>query len=427
MKRGLQMLLVVTIMVGMCGSAFATAQFTNFMVNTVAAPIHNLGYTDPVTAGQKAAGGNFVVVFNDFVNTDADGLQDGSFQLYDSNYNAIGGNVRINSALTKFDRASVAMDGAGGFVTAWGDGVGIKFATFNSAGVATSPETTLAGTDPLGAWPTDGLADVAMNKAGTSFVVTYNGLAQNVKAQQYTLVAGVWTAGVPWQVNGPATTGSSLRGRVAIDDAGDIAVTWSSGGAQYLQRYNPAGVPIYAADNKVSIANVGTASDNPSAVAMNPAGEVIVTWFTGANVYFQRYNAAGVAVGGETIANAGVIGPQTSGVELADNGDFVVIWSMQTTLKDIQARRFLASGAAVDAADFYVNVPQNAGREQNATIGMTADGNSLVAWNYNNRETAPGSNANRLYDNYAAGFQIPEPATMSLLALAGLAMLRRRK
>src|SRR5690242_3535991 len=94
------------------------------------------------------------------------------------------------------------------------------------------------------------------------------------------------------------------------------------------------------------------------AVAINPAtGDFVAVWSsqgqTGAggdwNVYAQRYNAAGVAQGGEFLVDTAVNGTnqQNASVAMSANGSFVITWSgNQAGHWNVYAQRYNAAGVA---------------------------------------------------------------------------------
>src|SRR5205085_11902955 len=99
---------------------------------------------------------------------------------------------------------------------------------------------------------------------------------------------------------------------VAADAAGDFVIAWISGGQDgggygiYAQRYSAAGAPL---GGEVRVNTYTTGNQQSPAVGMDAAGDFVVTWSSNLQdgssfgVYAQRYNAAGVAQGGEFRAN----------------------------------------------------------------------------------------------------------------------------
>ena len=154
----------------------------------------------------------------------------------------------------------------------------------------------------------------------------------------------------------------------------------------YAQRYNAAGV----AQGSEFRVNTTTADNqiNP-AVAMDAAGNFVVTWSSnnqdgsGNGVYAQRFNAAGVAQGAEFLVNTTTVGGQSGpAVAMATNGDFVIAWTGSGQDPDassgIYAQRFNASGVA-QGGEFRINT-YTANAQQITSAAMDASGNFVVTW-----------------------------------------------
>src|SRR5439155_541373 len=147
---------------------------------------------------------------------------------------------------------------------------------------------------------------------------------------------------------------------VALDAAGDFVVTWSSFvqdpdgcGGVYAQRYNAAGVPQ---GEEFRVNSFFTNTQLFSTVAMDAAGDFVITWSSddqhgdGYGVFAQRYNAAGLAQGGEFRVNTSTTSSQRFPTVAMDAaGDFVVTWSSQGQDGNgygIFAQRYNAAGVA---------------------------------------------------------------------------------
>ncbi len=177
---------------------------------------------------------------------------------------------------------------------------------------------------------------------------------------------------------------------VASDANGNFVVVWSSknqdgdGWGIYAQRYSAAGVAL-GGEYRVT---TNTQDDQAHAsVAMDDAGNFVIVWaykVAGENwgIYAQRYNAAGVAQGGEIHVNTYTNNEQLApSVAMDSNGDFVVTWSSKDQDGDnwgVYAKRFNANGV-VQSGEFRVNTSTT--KEQTASsVAMDADGNFVVTW-----------------------------------------------
>src|SRR5687768_4296561 len=97
-----------------------------------------------------------------------------------------------------------------------------------------------------------------------------------------------------------------------------------------------------------------TQAESPQAVAADASGNYVAVWSSqsqdgdGFGVYAQRFNAAGVAQGSEIPVNTGTATDQQfASVAMDADGDFVVVWSTDDAADiGVRAQRFNASGVA---------------------------------------------------------------------------------
>jgi hypothetical protein len=202
------------------------------------------------------------------------------------------------------------------------------------------------------------------------FVVAWHSYAQDgdrygIYAQRYT-AAGVRRGG-EFRVN-THTTGYQLNPAVAMDADGDFVIVWESGGQEgpnnygvFARRYNAAGV---AQGGELHVNTYTTETQGSASVAMDDAGNFVVAWrswlqdgsINGA--YAQRFNAAGVPQGGEFRVNTQTTENQSIPVVAMDaDGDFVIAWDssyQDGSGRGIYAQRYDAAGAPV-GGEFHVN------------------------------------------------------------------------
>ena len=289
----------------------------------------------------------------------------------------------------------------GGYVVTWqslaqdGDGYGIFAQRYDVDG------NTVGGEFQVNTYTTSAQAEVQVGSlAGGGFVITWASLNQDgdnygVYAQQYDNAGN--TVGGEFQVhtttvdqqNGPDVTG--LAG-------GGYVITWhsnlqdGSGFGVYAQRYDAAGTAL----GSETLINTYTNSNqgNPSIAALNDGGYVIA-WDSNfqdsgtAGVYFQRFDASGNTVGAETKVNTYVTGNQErpSVAALADGG-FVVTWqdnSQDGNGYGIYAQRFDATGTAV-GSEFQVHTSTTS-HQRLPVVTSLADGGFVVTWESNHDGT----------------------------------------
>ncbi len=313
-------------------SADGVAQGTELLVSTTT--VNDQLYS---AVAMDAAG--------DFVITWTGSAQDGSgYGVYAQRYNAAGlaqGNeFQVNTTtLDNQQSSTVAMDAAGNFVVTWssygqdGDGWGVYAQRYDESGVAVGSEfqvnSTTAGNQLY--------STIAMDATG-DFVVTWSSNGQDtdsygVYAQRYNSAGGA--QGSEFLVN-ETTTGNQRYSNVAMDTAGDFVVTWSSYGQDgsgfgiYARQYNATGTVL----GGEFLVNTTTTGDQfVSTVAMDVAGDYAISWTSygqeGADlgIYAQQYSAAGAALGGEEHVNSTTAGNQSfSSIAMDSTGDFVVAW-----------------------------------------------------------------------------------------------------
>ncbi len=245
------------------------------------------------------------------------------------------GTQTTNSVATAFTPDSVAMDASGNYVTVWESAGNIYGQRYNSAGTAQGSEFVITSNAA-----NERIASVAMNASG-AFVVTWE---RNQGTGDYDIYARLYNSsgtavGSEFLVN-ETTTYDQEQARVAMDAGGNFVIVWDSNHGSsgsylddvYAQRYDSTGTKI----GSNFVVNTTTAQDQDQAdVAMDSAGNFVVVWQSERSagsstysIYGQRYNASGVAQGGEFLVNtvAGTSDYDTA-VAMNDSGNFVVTWA----------------------------------------------------------------------------------------------------
>jgi Ca2+-binding RTX toxin-like protein len=200
--------------------------------------------------------------------------------------------------------------------------------------------------------------------AGGGYVISwhqpdYSGDTPNLFFRRYDAAGAPLGGETP--VNTTTTGAQWFGGVAALADGGFVAV-WTSEGQDgsgwgvYARRYGADGVAL----GGETLVNTTTAGDQAGAsVTGLTTGGYVVTWMSPdgseQGVYLQRYDAAGVAQGGETLVNTTTDGHQGGGrvVALPDGG-FVVHWSSTEIRPEYDpqethfvSRTFDAAGAPV--------------------------------------------------------------------------------
>lgn len=182
-----------------------------------------------------------------------------------------------------------------------------------------------------------------------------------------------------------------------VESTGDYVAAWTSfeqaGGDQsgfgvYAQRFEVDGTPIGSSFlvNSQFVEGDQIAPD----IAVDSSGRFVVVWQSdnqdgdGAGIYAQRYLADGTLDGAMFQVNTFTTGDQEAPTVAMDNaGNFVIAWQSANQDGDgfgIYARRYNASGTALDANEFLVNTTTD-GNQTNATAAVARESGVFgIAW-----------------------------------------------
>lgn len=192
------------------------------------------------------------------------------------------------------------------------------------------------------------------------------------------------------EVHVSSTTGADVSyEKITSLAGGGFVLTWESygpfsDGGIHAQIYDAAGAAI---GDPVWVDRTGYNDQFPS-VAATPDGGFLITWnaysaATGADIVAQRYDSSGSAVGNEFRINSTLPGQQfESSIASTSDGGFVVTWlsdqQQQGNNLDIYAQRYDAAGAAL-GGEFQVNTATS-GTQSAAAIAALKGGGFVVTW-----------------------------------------------
>jgi Ca2+-binding RTX toxin-like protein len=198
--------------------------------------------------------------------------------------------------------------------------------------------------------------------------------------------------GAATQINTYVTNDQVLPSVAALSGGGYV-IGWTSAGQDgasggiYTQRFNASGV----AQGTETLVNTATAG-NQSHVTITglAAGGYVVAWSSDQNasdsdIFSQRFNASGVAQGGETRVNTTTSYDQFVPVVASlSGGGYVVVW--ETThlgpngqIGDILAQQYDASGVAV-GSEIAVTSPVVELFRANPTVSGLSHGGFVIGW-----------------------------------------------
>jgi hypothetical protein len=199
---------------------------------------------------------------------------------------------------------------------------------------------------------------------------------------------GATNGGNGGQIN---LTALDLRVSPVANGYGNVhASTRSSSGVSGTVTLNQTGNPTFQPQGELLIVNNARTNSTITTLA---DGGYVVAWVRNQNgnndIYAQRYDANGNAVGSEyVVSNAANDQSRPSVTALADGG-FVVTWDSQRSQpnssnpfpgSDIYARRYDASGNAVGSEFVVSNGVDSQVGQLNPSITALADGGFVVTW-----------------------------------------------
>ncbi|MBF0325556.1 MAG: tandem-95 repeat protein [Alphaproteobacteria bacterium] len=239
-----------------------------------------------------------------------------------------------------------------------------------------------------------------------SFVITWvsasnaDGSWEGIFAQRYN--SDGTKAGGEFRVNS-YTDYDQSNPRVAALAGGGFVVVWNSiyqdsnTNGVFAQRYDSAGIKL-GGEFRVNTTTPGE-QGAPQAITALSDGGFIVAWQSwsgqdgsASGIYAQRYDGSGNRVGAETRINSTTAGEQASPAiaSLADGG-YVVAWhSTDGSSNGIFCQRFTAAGVAV-GNEFRAN-STILDSQDNASVTGLADGGFVVTWSASGQD-AYGSTA----------------------------------
>jgi hypothetical protein len=304
----------------------------------------------------KDGTGDFVVAWTSY---DQDGSESGIFaRLFDSSGAPKGSEFQVNTYTPSYQYLPrVATDPAGNFVIVWssyeqdGDGGGVYARRYNAAGVAQGAEfrvNTQTLQDQYG-------PSVAMDASG-DFVVAWSSFGQDgsgdsVFAKRFNS-AGVAQGG-EFQVN-TFTAGDQTEPRIGMDSSGRFVIVWASAGdgnqlGIFGRRYDAAGL---AQGGEFLVNTVTAGIQTEPAVAMDSAGNFVAAWSGPAGIFGQRFDSFGRRSGSEFQIGSLGLGASNPNVSLNATGNFVVAWDgTDGSGSGAEARRAEFSAAGVMGVD----------------------------------------------------------------------------
>ncbi len=351
----------------------------------------DIPYETPQVA--TLADGSYVIVYEDaHVTYDDIGPY---FQHYDAAGNKIGGPVQLDTSLDGVfsdpnqGLPTITATDDGGFTIAWYE----SYDGPNESGTSNvTPQSIVERFDSTGTALFDeesivpsGSASLAINLRDGDYDIAYIYVANDSSG------SGIYLATPftePVLVN---TTQANVQADPAAATlaGGDFIVTWESLGADatgydvYAQRYT-ASLTKVGGETLINTTTAGY-QDEPAITAMSDGGYIITWEGGGANlddIYFQRYDASGNKIGGETLVNTTVANQQhTPAITALSDGGFVIVWesfNQDGSSYGIYAQRFDAYDHKI-GPELLVN-SFTTGSQATPAVAALNDGGFVVTW-----------------------------------------------
>ncbi|WP_107851448.1 VCBS domain-containing protein [Oceanimonas marisflavi] len=193
------------------------------------------------------------------------------------------------------------------------------------------------------------------------------------------------------------TSGSQTNPAVTLRADGALVAVWQDSG-QLMQKVIEHTATLPATGQDQAVSNSGSA---PEVTALNDGGHLVVWYqFNGGSqdIFGQRFNANGDAVGGSFLINTTTADqqyyPSAAGLE---GGGFVVVWhslNQDGSGAGVYGQRYNASGVA-QGSEFLIN-ESTVGEQYDASVAALADGGFTVSWT--SRQSDSGDIYTRFYD-----------------------------
>ena len=191
----------------------------------------------------------------------------------------------------------------------------------------------------------------------------------DVWVRQFDGTTGAALASSEQVVNTLQTGSQSIPGVAGLSD-GNCAVSWrdpANSGDVYARVMGTTA----AVSSQITVISTAATQANPRIAALTGGGFVVTYSESGrteggiadttsqSNIYARRYDNTGTLQGSEFLVNAGVTFNQiTPAISRLSGGGFIIGWTSNTDpdgTNGVFARRFDATGTAVDAFEFQLN------------------------------------------------------------------------
>ncbi|MDD3329513.1 MAG: hypothetical protein PHW25_20735, partial [Zoogloea sp.] len=385
------------------------------------------------------AGGGYVVVWT---SREQDGSNDGIYaQRFTASGVPIGPEFRVNTTTANYQlEPKVTGLSDGSFAVVWTDRSGADGSSYGVYMQRVSAAGQLLGSQQkVNTFTANDQGQPSIAAYTGGYVVTWysngqDGSGYGVYAQRFDNAGNpVLTGGSnEFRVN-TATSTHQYEPDVAASADGRFVVVWrsdgqdGSGAGVYAQRYNADGS---LAGGEFRVNSTTASSQYEARVAALEGGGFVVVWRSdsqdgsGAGVFGQRYDAAGVAAGGEFRVNESTAGGQYQPhVAALPGGGFTVTWynenydgSGSGSYQDVYVREYAADGTPL-GGQLKANTPTATQSTQSEpAVASLGSGNYVLVWRSDGQDGSQSGVYQQLFGDAA---ELPRQASPSLGDFAG--------
>jgi len=189
-------------------------------------------------------------------------------------------------------------------------------------------------------------------------------------------------------VNDDAGNTDQFNPSISMDAVGNFAIVWfdfrNDNWDIYYQRYNNAGTAL-GVNTKANDDTESASQEHPS-IAMDVTGNFVIAWDDNRNnnydIYFQRYTSTGGALGVNIKVNddPGSVKQWDPSISMDAAGNFVVVWiDERNGNRDIYFQRYTSTGGAL-GVNTKVNDDSGNADQISPVILIDAAGNFVIVW-----------------------------------------------
>jgi hypothetical protein len=189
-------------------------------------------------------------------------------------------------------------------------------------------------------------------------------------------------------VNNDAGSADQLGPSISMDAVGNFVIVWydfrNSNWDIYFQRYDNTGTAL-GVNTKVNDDTESAAQEHPS-ISMDATGNFVIVWDDNRNnnydIYYQRFTSTGSVLGVNTKVNDDVdsVKQWDPSISMDPAGNFVVVWIDERNVnRDIYYQRYTSTGGTL-GVNTKVNDDASDADQIAPSILIDVAGNFVIVW-----------------------------------------------